>query len=701
MATRRSYTVSFKLAVVRELAGGDSAQAVADRHGVTSSMVRKWSANRAELEAAQAQSDGGQFKLGCGRKPDHEAVDRALLAWVLQQKADGHSTTEKEMQDKARQLALEQGIADFRASKGYICNFKRRNKLSGPSTSKRRRRSRTVVVGLEANASQEVVASAAVAGVELSPDAEVDVGAEGFALTPEQVPVAEPAAAIVRDCMFGMDLGLKNVKCAVVCATNGSILATSSALVEFDEALEKDERNVDNVLMAVKKAVSEIPIPLRQRTQSLGLCGVMHGILWWRCELVRRAVNELLSQENTTLPPATIGPDRPWSPYITFLDQRCTPARLDEWRSKIQLANTVNGLETAASSPIASGYGLATFAYMMESRPQELARYDTCGTIHDFVGFVLCGHSRPDQNCIDTTDAFSLGGFDINAKTWNIRSVQALGLPVHMLPSVKDPGAVIGHTSDVAQILGLPSGVPVYLPMGDHPCAVMTNIAQTRSPADLNLSRTSVLSIGSASQLAMVLTGKDAEQLKKTPGSSSLSFEVRPFLSENWFLGVAGSLSGGNIFAWFIKQCQEWSRQLIVDPTTEHLTEEAMYAQLIALGRTKLDTDLEFSPTLYGEWAAPTAKGSIEQLKTSNWSLGDISAAICRGLIDNIFSMVPDDLRDDLLRHPMIGTGQALVRNSLLRYFVEQKLMQPTQLSVQNTADAAVGVAFIPLLLQK
>jgi sedoheptulokinase len=101
-----------------------------------------------------------------------------------------------------------------------------------------------------------------------------------------------------------------------------------------------------------------------------------------------------------------------------------------------------------------------------------------------------------------------------------------------------------------------------------------------------------------------------------------------------------------------VKQCQAWSRQLALNPTAEHLSDDAMYARLIALGGTKLDTDLAFSPTLYGEWASPDVRGSIEHLRISNWSLGDISAAICHGLVDNIFSMVPEDLRADLLQQP-------------------------------------------------
>ncbi|RLN61170.1 hypothetical protein BBJ29_002854 [Phytophthora kernoviae] len=416
MTTRRSYSASFKLSVVHELAGGTSAGTVAQRNGVTSSMVRKWSANRSELEAAVAQegSKGQQLKLGTGRKPCHAAVDRALLQWVLKQKGIGERVKDTDMQEQARVLALEQGITDFRASKGYVSNFKRRNKLSVSAKRSRGRPNSTIVT------EERQIAGAGASTVSQE--------REG------QEKVVQGAGGDSRECMFGMDLGLKNVK------------------------------------------------------------------------------------------------------Y--------------KWRDKIKHANFTPTASLSAndncsaSSPIASGYGLAIFAYMVEKHPQDLVGFDACGTIHDFVGFVLCGHSVPAQNCMDTTDAYSWGGFDINTKTWNLRTVKALGLPAHMLPAVKAPGAVIGQTSGISAMLGLPSGKPVYLPMGDHPCAVMTAIAQTQGPADVNISRTSVLSIGSASQLAMVLTEEDAEQLKTSRGSCSLSFEVRPFLSENWFLGVAPSLSG-------------------------------------------------------------------------------------------------------------------------------------------------------------
>lgn len=45
-----------------------------------------------------------------------------------------------------------------------------------------------------------------------------------------------------------------------------------------------------------------------------------------------------------------------------------------------------------------------------------------------------------------------------------------------------------------------------------------------------------------------------------------------------------------------------------------------------------------------------------------------------------------------------IGTGKALVRNGLFQYFLGLK--SNGQLTIQESADAAVGVAFTPSLLQ-
>ena len=83
-------------------------------------------------------------------------------------------------------------------------------------------------------------------------------------------------------------------------------------------------------------------------------------------------------------------------------------------------------------------------------------------------------------------------------------------------------------------------------------------------------------------------------------------------------------------------------------------SEAEVYARLIAMGLQRQDTDLTFVPTLNGERVDPSATGSILNLRMNNWSMGDISAALSRGLIDNLFAMIPEELQPLVLVQPYV-----------------------------------------------
>ncbi|KAK1943219.1 hypothetical protein P3T76_004615 [Phytophthora citrophthora] len=245
MATRRSYPVAFKLSVVLELTNSTSSpsvRALAKRHRVTPSMIRKWVSIKSELEEA-VNGSGGQRKLGSGRRPN-VAIDAALLQWVQSQQQTGKNLTDREMQKQARVIAAAQGVTDFQASNGYIYSFKQRNKLITPSAA------------TKSNKRQKI--GSAEVSVQVSQEA-----------------IAEGGNPVQRNCMFGIDIGLKNVKCALVCATTGSILATSSACIQHDANLQDSEQSVANILLAVLKAVQALPKTLRSCIRSIGICGVV------------------------------------------------------------------------------------------------------------------------------------------------------------------------------------------------------------------------------------------------------------------------------------------------------------------------------------------------------------------------------------------------------------------------------------------
>lgn len=115
---------------------------------------------------------------------------------------------------------------------------------------------------------------------------------------------------------------------------------------------------------------------------------------------------------------ATVGADganvRAWSRLVTWQDQRCSPAFLDECAAAIAKQDA-----QSFSSPLSTGYGLATYAQTLKTNPIALEGLDGCGTIMDLVAFLLCGHSAHDQCTMDPTNAFSWGGFDLRNRRWN------------------------------------------------------------------------------------------------------------------------------------------------------------------------------------------------------------------------------------------------------------------------------------------
>eukprot|EP00644_Phytophthora_capsici_P010020 jgi/Phyca11/511592/fgenesh2_kg.PHYCAscaffold_90_\ len=510
--------------------------------------------------------------------------------------------------------------------------------------------------------------------------------------------------------LFGLDIGTTAIKCIVVKADNAQTVAVANVALSDvavptrpgEEVVENrvGVQNVDQVLLAVQRAVSLLPETARQRVTSVGICGQMHGIVWWCSRAVHEAAERLLKSGENGMQDDDDTYEPAWSELITWQDQRCTPAFLSDCRKKI--ARTKTAGNAPSPSQIAAGYGLASFAHTLENSPRTLVGMDACGTIHDFVAFILCGHTLPSETSIDTTDAHSWGGLNLETQTWDPRVLRALRIPSSMLPTVKKPGTCIGHISVGYAGFGLPGNQPVYVPMGDHPCSVLAALSQRQSSLSSEPNLT-LVNIGTSAQMAMVLTGADVAKLSDHQDNSS--FEVRPFLFEDRFLGVAASLSGGHIFAWLVHQWQQWTEDMGLAPAyidSEELAsqrEAEVYARLIELGLQRQDTELTFVPTLNGERADPFATGSIMSLRMNNWSMGDISAALSRGLVDNLFAMIPTALQPLVPEQPMIGTGNALVRNELLQRFLMRRLAHPSQLQLQTAADAAVGAALTPSLL--
>ena len=140
-----------------------------------------------------------------------------------------------------------------------------------------------------------------------------------------------------------------------------------------------------------------------------------------------------------------------------------------------------------------------------------------------------------------------------------------------------------------------------------------------------------VLNIGSASQLAVI---KPATKLV-IPLQSVM--EVPYFSGDN--ILVAAALGGGNVIATFVSMLKEWLESLGVQRSDSEL-----HKTLMTVAKDKMDTTLQVVPTLWGERHRPDMRGSVHNIGTDNLTLGDVSSAMFRGIVENLRKMMPREI---------------------------------------------------------
>ena len=144
-----------------------------------------------------------------------------------------------------------------------------------------------------------------------------------------------------------------------------------------------------------------------------------------------------------------------------------------------------------------------------------------------------------------------------------------------------------------------------------------------------------VLNIGTSSQLAVVT---DRDTASSSIADCSTLLQVPYF--EGKHLVVAAALTGGNAMAHFVEQIQNWCGELGISVPPK----DSIYQRLFDSAKKIEDSSLHVSPLLWGERHLPSGRGAVLDLDTSNTSLGDITHAVCRGIVTNIKKMMPQEV---------------------------------------------------------
>ncbi|KAJ8342892.1 hypothetical protein SKAU_G00328200 [Synaphobranchus kaupii] len=283
---------------------------------------------------------------------------------------------------------------------------------------------------------------------------------------------------------------------------------------------------------------------------------------------------------------------------------------------------------------------------------------------------MLCGL---DKCLMSTQNAASWGYFNTSSHQWNLDILKDSGFPVRLLPDAVKSGCYAGLTC--SEWHGIPSQTPVAAALGDFQCSVYSCMTDRTS---------AVLNISTSAQLSFAMP--DGFKPPATPEAYS-PVSYFPYFDGS-YLAVAASLNGGNVMATFVEMLSVWMKELGTD-----VDDSTVYFQLIKAALDQESSDLKVSPTIFGERHNTSCLGQVCNISASNISVGQVTRALCRGIMDNLVTMLPPRALLESGVKQIMGSGSALSRNEVLRQEAERAFPLPVQFV--KDVDSAVGAAMI------
>ncbi|XP_021033635.1 sedoheptulokinase isoform X2 [Mus caroli] len=123
--------------------------------------------------------------------------------------------------------------------------------------------------------------------------------------------------------------------------------------------------------------------------------------------------------------------------------------------------------------------------------------------------------------------------------------------------------------------------------------------------------------------------------------------------------------------------------------------ESTVYSRMIQAATQQKDTHLTITPTVLGERHLPDQLASVTRISSSDLSLGHVTRALCRGIVQNLHSMLPFQQLKEWGVARVVGSGSALSRNEVLKQEVQRAF--PFPVCFGQDVDAAFGAALVML----
>ena len=421
--------------------------------------------------------------------------------------------------------------------------------------------------------------------------------------------------------ILGLDIGTTTISAVVW--QNGNVIESitknNNSFIEGGYFYEK-KQDVFRIRSVALSIVAGLFLK-HSDIERIGVTGQMHGILYL--------------DEN----------GEPVSPLYTWQDGRGDQIYKDG-KTYVEYLKDITGYS------VATGYGLVTHFYNTKNGIVPKTAVTFC-TIHDYISMCLAEKSQP---LTDTTDAASIGMFDVKKGCFDVEALKRAGIDKETMPHIAE-NSIIGRYRNTAD---------VYVAIGDNQASFIGALAGNKNGMLVNIGTGSQFSVYSENYL------------------ESNGLETRPFPNGGYLL-VGASLCGGRAYALLENFFRQVGDMLGIKI-------ESAYTAMEKLAENIVEAPPKVTPLFQGTRNDPSLRGSIEGLSTENFTPQHFIVGMMQGMVRELYDMYVSYLESGGENVALYGSGNGLRKNKYLQACFEDMFEQ--SITICNCPEeAATGAA--------
>lgn len=454
---------------------------------------------------------------------------------------------------------------------------------------------------------------------------------------------------------LGVDLGTTKITSVALDLASRAVLAVGTVANDANITAESDraqgysewdaERIVTQGFQCLKLVADKLG-DQASRVAAIGVTGQQHGMLL--ANRAGEAVSPLINwQDRRALNPIP-GGDRTW---------------LEETRSRLG-----QDVWQRTGCRLQPGFMAGTL-YWLKAHDRLPAESQALFIMDLFTSRLTGRPPMTEPSC-----AGSSGVFNVLTRRWDLESIAALGLSPNLFPDVLEADQKTGTlTEQVATQTGLPAGIAISTPIGDHQASFLGTVTDVVNSVLVN--------VGTGAQVAVY-----TDKVEFVP-----PIELRPFPGGGNLLSNVG-LAGG----WSYQVLEQFFRD-VGRAVFQQSGADALYDQLnhLAASVPSGADGLRCDPSFAGTRLDPSIRGAITGLSPHNFTARHLARAVLEGMARSLregYAVIQKVTGRS--QSKLVAAGNGLRENRLLSEIVAGAFELPISFS-DYREEAAVGAALV------